>query len=379
MRPEPRAPLRHRLRPVHWLVVDGFGAGIFGLLAFGFLAAREGDGMLGAAATALAAATLPAARRWPLGATAGALAVFWLSPVSPRYAWIALIPLAYALYRVAERHRPAVAAAALGAGLTAPVATALPSFEHLGGVAPIGLALTVAWTTGIAVRQHRLYGEAMLRQEAKRAEDRAAQERARIARELHDVVAHGMSVITVQAAYGRLVVDSEPAQAADALAAIETTGRQSLGELRRMLAMLRTGAGSPADDEPAPGLTDLPRLAERTARAGVRVDISVLGKPEHLGPGLELSAYRIVQEALTNVVKHAGTDLAQVTVEHRPDAIVLDVVDRGRGGDVRQEGHGLRGMRERAGLYGGTVLAGPMPDGGFKLSATLPRPAEGAS
>jgi hypothetical protein len=105
MRPEPRAPLRHRLRPVHWLVVDGFGAGIFGLLAFGFLAAREGDGMLGAAATALAAATLPAARRWPLGATAGALAVFWLSPVSPRYAWIALIPLAYALYRVAERHR----------------------------------------------------------------------------------------------------------------------------------------------------------------------------------------------------------------------------------------------------------------------------------
>jgi signal transduction histidine kinase len=351
----------------------------FGVFAFGILGAREGNQTLAVAATALAAATLPAARRLPLAAATGALAVFWLSPISPRYAWIALVPLAYALYRLAERHRIAVAAAALGAGLTGPVASALPSFQHSGGVVPFGLVLAVAWTVGVAVRQHRLYGEALLRQEARRAEERAAQERARIARELHDVVAHGMSVITVQAAYGRLVAETEPAQAADALAAIETTGRQSLAEMRRLLGVLRAGDSGPAEDAPAPGLTDLPRLAERTARAGVRVDVSVSGKPEALGPGLELSAYRIVQEALTNVVKHAGTDSARVTVEHRPDAIVLDIVDRGRGGDVRAEGHGLTGMRERAALYGGTVLAGPMPDGGFKVSATLPRPANGAS
>jgi DNA-binding NarL/FixJ family response regulator len=112
--------------------------------------------------------------------------------------------------------------------------------------------------------------------------------------------------------------------------------------------MLRTGEQDPVDDRPGPGLADLPRLAERTAAAGVQVDVSVRGTPEALGPGLELSAYRIVQEALTNVVKHAGTTSARVDIEHAPNAIVLDIVDRGRGGDVRRNGHGLTGMRERA-------------------------------
>jgi signal transduction histidine kinase len=140
--------------------------------------------------------------------------------------------------------------------------------------------------------------------------------------------------------------------------------------------VLRAGEPGPVGGEPTPGLADLPRLAQRTAHAGVRVDVSVDGEARPLDPGLELSAYRIVQEALTNVVKHAGTRSAQVTVEHRPDAIVLDIVDRGRGGDVRAEGHGLTGMRERAALYGGTLSAGPGPDGGFRVSATLPRPAD---
>ena len=182
----------------------------------------------------------------------------------------------------------------------------------------------------------------------------------------------------VQAAYGRLVVGTGPAEAAGALAAIETTGRQSLVELRRLLAVLRAGEPGPPEDEPVPGLADLPRLAERTGQAGVRVEVCVRGEVAALGPGLELSAYRIVQEALTNVVKHAGTDSARVTVEHRPDAVVLDIVDRGRGGDVRQEGHGLPGMREPAALYGGTLRAGPAPGGGFRVSAVLPRPADGA-
>ncbi|WP_030435149.1 sensor histidine kinase [Actinoplanes subtropicus] len=376
MRPESPTLLWHRLSPAAWLLVDGLAAAAFGLLAYGILGAREGNRTLAVAATALATATVPVARRRPLAATAGALAVFWLAPISPRYAWIALLPLAYALYRAAERHRPAVAGAALAGGLTGPVASALPSFRHSFGVLPFGLMLAVAWTVGVAVRQHRLHGEAQVRHEAQRAEERTARERARIARELHDVVAHGMSVITVQAAYGRLVVRSEPAEAAGALDAIETTGRQSLAELRRLLGVLRTGEPGPAREEPAPGLADLARLAEHTARAGVLVDVSISGEAGTLGPGLELSAYRIVQEALTNVVKHAGTDAARVTVEHRPGALVLEIVDRGRGGEIRAEGHGLTGMRERAALYGGTLLAGPLPEGGFKVSATLGRPAD---
>jgi signal transduction histidine kinase len=376
MPPEPRAPLRHRLRPTHWLLLDGLAAAAFGLSLFGILGARQSNPPLAVTATALAAATVPIARRWPLIATAGALAVFWLSPISPGYAWIALVPLGYALYRSAERLHRVVAAAALAAGLTGPVASAFPSFQHSGGVAPFGLALTIAWLVGLAVRQHRRYGEELLRHEGRQAEDRAIQERARIARELHDVVAHGMSVITVQAAYGRLVVQTDPTAAGDALAAIETTGRQSLVELRRLLGVLRAGESGPVDGEPAPGLADLPQLAQRVGQAGLRVDLSAEGEANSLDPGLELSAYRIVQEALTNVVKHAGTDQVRVTVEHRSEAIVVDIVDRGRGGDVRAEGHGLTGMRERTALYGGTLVAGPMSDGGFRVSATLPRPAE---
>lgn len=376
MRTEPRAPLRHRLRAAHWLLIDGVAAAAFGLFAFGVLGARESNQALAVAATGIAAATVPAARRRPVVAAGGALAVFWLAPLSQRYGWIALVPLAYALYRCAERHRPPVAAGVLVAGSTGPLATALPSFRHAGAVVPFGLVLFVTWTVGVAVRQHRLYGEALVRHEAQRAEDRAARQRDRIARELHDVVAHGMSVITVQAAYGRLVVMDEPDKGAQTLAVIETTGRQSLAELRRLLTMLRAGDPDPVDDEPAPGLADLPRLAERTAAAGVRVDLAVRGTPQAVGPGLELSAYRIVQEALTNVVKHAGTDSAQVTVEHRPDAIVIEVVDRGRGGEVLRDGHGLTGMRERAALYHGAVRAGPMPGGGFRVSAALPCTAD---
>ncbi|BCJ47615.1 two-component sensor histidine kinase [Actinoplanes ianthinogenes] len=364
---------------MRWLLLDGLAAAAFELFAFGILGARESNPALAVAATALAAATVPAARRWPLAAAAGALAVFWLSPISSRYAWIALVPLAYALLRCAERHRPAVAAVALAAALTGPVASALPSLRRPGGIVPFALVLAVAWTVGVALRQRRRYGEELVGHEGQRAADRAARERARIARELHDVVAHGMTVMTVQATYGRLVVQDRPAEAAAALVAIETTGRQSLAELRRLLGVLRTAEPDPADDDPAPGLADLPRLVAHTERAGVRVDVAVTGDPAGLSPGLDLSAYRIVQEALTNVVRHAGTGTARVTVEHRPDAVVLDIVDGGRGGDVRQEGHGLTGMRERVALYGGTLMAGPVPGGGFRVHATLPKPADEAS
>ena len=130
---------------------------------------------------------------------------------------------------------------------------------------------------------------------------------------------------------------------------------------------------------PAPAADEIAQLVTQAREAGMRVRYTMEGAARPLPGGLSLAAYRIVQEALTNVVKHAATDSARVTVEHRPDAIVLDIVDRGRGGAVLQEAHGLTGMRERAALYGGTLLVGPMPDGGFKVSATLPLPADGAS
>jgi signal transduction histidine kinase len=261
---------------------------------------------------------------------------------------------------------------ALAAGLTGPLATALPSFRHAGAVLPFGLLLASAWTVGVAVHQHRRYTEELVRHQHDRAERRVADDRVRIARELHDVVTHSMSLITVQAAYGRLVAGRDPARAGEALSVIETTGRESLTELRRVLAVLR--APETAGTEPAPGLAALPRLLEQAAAAGVRVDLAVDGEPGPLAPGLELSAYRIVQEALTNVVKHAGTGHAGVTVEHCPGALVIEVTDRGRGGPAGPDGQGLAGMRERVALYGGTLDAGPMPGNGFRVTARLPVP-----
>jgi len=300
--------------------------------------------------------------------------------VAAGLAWLAALPLAYALFRVAERYTAPVSWVALAAGLTGPAATVLPSFEHTGAVLPFGLLQVAAWTVGGAVHQHRRHTERLLHDQARQAEaevERARRhvgdERIRIARELHDVVAHSMSVITVQAAYGRLVIDRQPATAREALAVIETTGRETLTELRRVLDLLR--GDEPTGADPTPGLAGLPRLVEQTASAGVAVQLTIGGEPRALPPGLELSAYRIVQEALTNVVKHAGTDRARVLVGYGPDALVLDITDDGRGGSPTATGHGLFGMRERVVLYGGTLCAGPRRDGGFAVNVRLPAPA----
>ncbi|WP_433305061.1 sensor histidine kinase [Actinoplanes sp. CA-030573] len=365
----PRPPLRHRLRPVHWLALDLAAAAVYGVLAYGVLAARIDRQVLAAAGVAVVCAALVVARRLPLVAAGAALAVFWLAPLSPRFGWLAAAPLAYALYRVAERYPARPAAVALAAGLTGPVATVLPS-RHTGAVLPFGLLLAAAWAVGAAVHQHRRYNDELLRHQRDRAERQVADERVRIARELHDVVAHSMSLITVQAAFGRLVVDEQPARAGEALAIIETTGRESLAELRRILGVLRNAG--PVATTPAPGLTDLARLAEQTRAAGVHVDLTVAAEPDRLPPGVQLSVYRIVQEALTNVVKHAKTDAARVSVEHRPDAVVLEVTDHGRGGLPEGPGHGIAGMRERVALYGGTLQAGPLPGRGFRVGAHLP-------
>jgi signal transduction histidine kinase len=211
-------------------------------------------------------------------------------------------------------------------------------------------------------------------------------------------VAHSLSVIAVQAGMGRHVLDSQPEQAAEALAAVETTSRGALGELRRVVGLLRQAEQPDPTLSPAPGLGDLPQLLEQVRSAGVQVDLDVRGEPRYLPPGMELSLYRIVQEALTNVVKHAGPARARVDISYAADAIGVEVVDDGRGRDSRSADangalpdrvrspvttigdragsdvvrHGIIGMRERVALFSGSLTVGPGPTGGFQVSVHLP-------
>jgi signal transduction histidine kinase len=171
------------------------------------------------------------------------------------------------------------------------------------------------------------------------------------------------------------VLDSQPEEARKALVAVEATSRQALVEMRRLLGVLRQEHEPRGSLTPAPGLADVEALAAEVARAGVRVEVRIEGAPAELPAGLDLSAYRIVQEALTNVVRHAGPATARVSIRHGDGQVAVEVVDDGRGGDPGGQGHGglgIAGMRERAALYGGAVEAGPLPGGGFRVAATLP-------
>jgi signal transduction histidine kinase len=207
---------------------------------------------------------------------------------------------------------------------------------------------------------------------AARVAEIVAEERAQIARELHDLVAHALAVIVVQAQAGARVVGRDPAQATLTLAAIEGVGREGLVELRRLLDLLDPVAGN--SDASRPSLAQLEELAGRVRTAGVPVELVVTGKPTPLPPGLDLSAYRIVQEALTNTIKHAGPASSRVAVHYRPERLELEVTDDGRSARSTNghEGRGLIGMRERAALYGGSLLAERPADGGFRVRASFP-------
>jgi signal transduction histidine kinase len=222
--------------------------------------------------------------------------------------------------------------------------------------------------------------EAEKERERLEAEQRAVtEERLRIARELHDVVAHAMSVVAVQSGVGLHVIDSRPAEAKRLLETISETSRDSLGEMRRLLAVLRAEPTLVDDDlAPVPGLAALDDVAARVRDAGVPVDVVVRGPRPAIPTGVDLAAYRIAQEALTNVLKHAGRARASVVVEYGPDAVHVEVTDDGRGAAalapatvVNGSGQGLVGMRERAALYGGSIEAGPQPGGGYRVAATL--------
>ncbi|MFH8989806.1 sensor histidine kinase [Streptomyces sp. NPDC017940] len=204
------------------------------------------------------------------------------------------------------------------------------------------------------------------------ARRRADEERLRMARELHDVLAHSISVINVQAGVGLALLDSDPEQARTALTTIKAASKEALGEVRQVLDTLRAPGAAPR--APAPGLDRLPELVEQAHSAGLTVTVTTEGRGEALPPGADLAAFRIVQEALTNVVRHSGSRTARVLVRRAPDAVTLSVDDEGPATGARAggSGNGLAGMRERAAALNGTVEAGPRPDGGFRVTAVLP-------
>ncbi len=280
----------------------------------------------------------------------------------------------YSLGRHAE-DRPALLGAALGvAGFWTSILVAgevdLASFLF-----SAGLVVATPWLAGRTnrARAERIAG---LRREARQRERAAVgEERARIARELHDVVAHSVGVMVVQAQGAQRMLDRDPERAREALAAIETTGRTALTEMRRSLGVLRHPDVDPAAPrEPQPGLSGLAALVEQARRNGLAVELVTEGEPAPLPSGVDLSAYRIVQEALTNTLKHAGPVPARVAVRYRDELLELEISDDG--GPERAvadgAGQGLVGMRERVALYGGELHAAPRPEGGFVVRASLP-------
>jgi signal transduction histidine kinase len=292
---------------------------------------------------------------------------------------IATLFLVYAVGAYARR-TPALAGLVLvNATILAIWIVGDPSLD----IAGAGFNMTLfsgAWLAGQVVQARASANEARLSEAQERAESHrqqearaVAEERLRLAQELHDVVAHSMSVIAVQAGMGAHVIDERPADAKEALAAISETSRRTLQEMRRLLGVLRDEEGE-RSHTPAPGLGELPALVDDVRKAGVDVTFSMEGEPGCVPHGVELSAYRLVQEGLTNVIKHAGPAAATVTVRCEPTEVLVEVSDDGRGAAAANGGggHGLRGMRERVAVWGGTFDAGPQAGGGFRIAARLP-------
>lgn len=265
-----------------------------------------------------------------------------------------------------------------------------PDAEGVGlaGVVFVTLGFFGAWAIGRSVRAPRIYAleqeqRADQLERTRDAELRAAlaEQRGQIARELHDVVAHHVSVMTVQAAGARRMVDRDPARSKEALAAIEANGRSALAEMRRIVGVLRgpsSDSTAPSRRTPQPGLADLPELTEKLAGVGLTVTVTTSGQQRGLPLGIDLTAYRIIQEALTNTLKHAGTGQAWVRLRYAPAELEVRVTDSGAGRQtaepVERPGHGLLGMRERVALYGGELSAGNRPGGGFEVRARIPVP-----
>ncbi|UWZ49889.1 sensor histidine kinase [Dactylosporangium matsuzakiense] len=243
------------------------------------------------------------------------------------------------------------------------------------------MSALVCFTVGRTVATRRAY-IAALEDRARTAENTqaaltekaVAEERRRIARELHDVVAHHVSVMGVLATGSRRMLGRDPAAADEALATIEETGRTALREMRRLLSVLRTATEPAGELAPQPGLGGIEGLVEQIREAGLPASLHVSGEPGILDPGVSLTLYRIVQEALTNALKHAGAATVEVRLQFTPADVTVEICDTGRGPQLGTAavGHGLLGMRERVMLYGGTLRTGPRPGGGYRVHARIP-------
>lgn len=329
-------------------------------------------------------------RRAPLVALAlvlagGAAQVPYVSP-SGQTSLEGFLALLLAVYSVGAHtpRRAGVAAVAAANGVIF-VGDAVTHSSNPGQDAGLYVLLAALWLFGDALRRHRLRtaqledrASELDRRRGQEAQAAAADERARIARELHDVVAHSLSVMVVQTGAARQILTAEPDVARRQLLSAENTGRQALAEMRRLLGIVRRDDG-PLTLAPQPSLAHVDLLVEQVREAGLDVRLRVEGERRQLAPGVDLAAYRIVQEALTNTVKHAGPACAVVLVRYGRDEVEIEVSDDGRGAHANgSAGHGLVGMRERVALYGGALSAGAGASGGYRVHAMLPLDRSGA-
>lgn len=318
------------------------------------------------------AMTLPLAwrRRAPMPAAAVVMAAWVVQGLAGDWAQepqSELLPVALAFWALGAHTRDRLA---MGALLGAMVGLVAHEPED---VIVLGPLMVGVFAAGRLMRSRDQLARALERDRSDAERMAVAEERARIARELHDVVAHSISVMTIQAGAERLALGDDAPRTTAALAQIEGTGRQALGEMRRMLGMLRDPDEAP-DLAPVPSLSRLDDLVARMARAGLEVELTVEGSPSTVSPGLDISGYRIVQEALTNVLKHAEVSAARLRIAHAADHLEIEIVDHGRGAATSPNGagHGLAGMRERVALYGGSLEAGPQSPSGWRVYARLP-------
>jgi signal transduction histidine kinase len=399
----PRPPFLQRVSTRQWMAIDAvvalllFAAGLASLLPNGHHGHLPGHFAILMIALCLATFPLAYRRRFPLpvlvmvgtGVVVGTL-------LKQDLAGTPIVALA--IFRVATqlpRRASLEAACATVVAIFVALAIAGIHFSHNGSASfydaiDNAIAIAVAWVIGDSVRARRAYvaGSALQveqrqRLEVERAQISVAEERLHIARELHDIVAHTLSVIAIQSGVGRHVLDAQPEEARKALAAIETTSRSALNDLRWVLGVLRSEEADGANRNPAPGLADIDRLLGECRAAGLDVAYTQSGPALPLSSSMELCLYRIIQEALTNVTKHAGTAQATVTVSYEDEAIAVSVLDEGalhrNGAVLAQESdwenkahHGIIGMRERTAIYGGTLIARPRQGGGFEVHARLP-------
>jgi len=303
------------------------------------------------------------------------LAVEFAAFGSPEGMGVTVIP-AIAAYTVADREDRR--RALLGLAALAGLGVAWLAFDPLivrpvqYGQGSAWLSIwVIAWLLGALVRTRRLYSQGLVREREERALTAVAEERNRIARELHDVVGHSVSVMTVQASAVRRLMRPDQEKERAALETVEAAGREALAEMRRMVGVLRS-RDAPADLAPPPTLDQLDRLVDNFRQAGLDVVLETDGERASVPPGLDLTAYRLVQEALTNTLRHAGATRAVVCLRYCHDALRISVRDNGDGPNGAPPGTGLLGMRERVGVYGGTLTTGAADGGGFELRAELP-------